>query len=75
MKSDVDQITSACQILRLSSVKQKTGLGRSTIYSYMQRGLFPKPILLGSKCVGWLANEVEGWLAQQIKSSRGGSHD
>ena len=53
-------------ILRLNKVKDRTGLSRSTIYLRIQEGTFPKPIKLGERAVGWLENEVDGWLKQQI---------
>ena len=45
-------------ILRLPSVKAETGASRSTIYLRIQQGLWPKPVRLGPRSVGWPANEV-----------------
>ena len=58
------------KILRLPRVKQDTGLSRSTIYLEVSRGRFPKPIRLGDRAVGWLEQEVQGWLAERIRLSR-----
>lgn len=60
----------ATAILRLPTVKTRTGLSRSTIYNRMKEGDFPKPIRLGPRAVGWLENEVDAWIAEQIKASR-----
>jgi prophage regulatory protein len=57
-------------ILRLPSVKTKTGLSRSTIYQRIAEGRFPKPISLGARAVGWVEAEVEAWLMGQIEQSR-----
>jgi len=57
-------------ILRLPTVKARTGLSRSTIYLRISEGTFPKPISLGSRAVGWIESEVNDWLSQQIKTSR-----
>jgi len=46
-------------ILRLPAVKMSTGLARSTIYLRIAQGLFPRPISLGARAVGWPAHEVE----------------
>lgn len=46
-------------ILRLPEVKRRTGLGRSSIYLKMAQGLFPKPVKLGVRAVGWRQDEVE----------------
>lgn len=59
-------------ILRLPAVKARTGLSRSTIYARIREGegAFPKPVNLGKRAVGWLASDVDAWLAAQIERSR-----
>lgn len=59
-------------ILRLPTVKLRTGLSRSTIYLRMSEGCFPLPISLGGRAVGWIESEVNDWIDQQIDTSRGG---
>jgi len=59
-------------ILRLPTVKDRTGLSRSTIYLRISEGTFPKPISLGSRAVGWIESEINEWLEQIIESSRVG---
>ncbi|WP_018648944.1 MULTISPECIES: AlpA family transcriptional regulator [unclassified Thioalkalivibrio] len=60
----------ATVILRLPSVKARTGLSRSTIYLRVAQGAFPKPIPLGGRAVGWVEEEVDDWLQQQIAVTR-----
>ena len=55
-------------ILRLPAVRQHPGLSRSTIYDAMTRGTFPKPVRLGVRTVGWLASEVDGWVAERVEA-------
>lgn len=57
-------------ILRLPTVKARTGLSRSTIYLRISEDSFPKPVSLGGRAVGWIEAEVDDWLNQQIKASR-----
>ena len=57
-------------ILRLQSVKERTGLSRSTIYLRMAEGTFPRPISLGDRAVGWLERELEDWIELQVRRSR-----
>jgi len=59
-------------ILRLPTVKDRTGLSRSSIYLRMSENSFPKPISLGKggRSVGWIESEIEDWLQQQIETSR-----
>ena len=60
----------ATVILRLPSVKARTGLSRSTIYLRISEDRFPKPISLGGRAVGWIEEEITEWLEEQIKNSR-----
>jgi prophage regulatory protein len=47
------------KFLRLPDVQAMFGLSRSSIYKSISEGLFPKPIPIGTRSVGWLAEEVE----------------
>lgn len=53
-------------ILRLPAVKAETGTSRSTIYLRIQQGLWPKPVKLGPRSVGWPVNEVAALNAARI---------
>jgi prophage regulatory protein len=57
-------------ILRLPDVKASTGLSRSTIYLRVSKGTFPRPVSLGGRAVGWVAEEIQSWLAERIAASR-----
>ena len=57
-------------ILRLPSVKSRTGLSRSTIYLRIAEGTFPRPISLGDRAVGWTASSIDEWVNQRIEESR-----
>lgn len=58
-------------ILRLPAVKARTGLSRSTIYLRIEKGAFPTQVSLGGRAVGWVEAEVDDWLTEKIKESRG----
>ena len=60
----------ANMILRLPAVKSRTGLSRSTLYSKVAEGTFPRPISLGARAVGWIDAEVEAWVSGRIEQSR-----
>lgn len=45
-------------ILRNASVRSECGFGRSTLYLRIKQGLWPKPVRLGERSVGWPADEV-----------------
>jgi prophage regulatory protein len=61
----------AISILRLPEVKTRVGLSRSAIYLAVSRSEFPRPIQLGARTVGWLESEIENWIRERVKSSRG----
>ena len=53
------------QILRLPAVLVRVGLSRSTLYRFVNKRHFPKPVKLGQGetcAVGWLASEVDAWV-------------
>lgn len=50
------------RFLRLPEVIALTGLSRATIYRYADDGLFPRPVKLTKRAVGWKSNEVQTWL-------------
>ncbi len=60
----------ATTILKLPAVKARTGLSRSTIYLRISNGVFPTPVPLGGRAVGWIESEIELWIEQQIEASR-----
>lgn len=53
---------STCAILRRPAVELVTGLGRSAIYDMVAKGLFPKPVRLTAKAVGWLERDIAAWI-------------
>ena len=67
----------AHEILRFPQVIAMTGLPRSTIYAKLadDNDNFPRPIRLGARSVGFVAREIDDYIAQQIEMSRpeGGS--
>ncbi|WP_259196435.1 MULTISPECIES: AlpA family transcriptional regulator [unclassified Pseudomonas] len=55
------------KIIRLKQVCEVTGLARSTVYKFIGEGIFPKPVPLGDRCVGWLESEVYDWILSKIQ--------
>ena len=56
------------KILRLDDVKSKTGLGRTTIYDQVRAGDFPRPIKISSRAIGWIDEEIEGWVQDRVSA-------
>ncbi|HEU5048401.1 MAG TPA: AlpA family transcriptional regulator [Rickettsiales bacterium] len=59
------------RILRLPEVIKRTGWKRSSIYAHEKAGQFPKRVKLGLRSVGWLESEIDAWIENRIKTSRG----
>ena len=58
----------AYTILRLPDVKRQTGHSRSTIYHHISEGIFPRPVSLGARSVGWPDYEVAALNAARVAS-------
>ncbi|MEB0121613.1 AlpA family transcriptional regulator [Pseudomonas sp. CCI1.2] len=56
------------RLIRLKEVKHVTGLGRSTIYKYIEDGVFPKSVSLGERAVAWVESEVMAWVMTRIEA-------
>jgi prophage regulatory protein len=54
------------RVLRIAEVEAVTGKTRTRIYEEIGAGVFPAPVPLGERAVGWLSDEIEAWLAQRI---------
>lgn len=50
------------RIIRLPEVKRRVGLSRSSIYEYIQKGMFPKQVPLGARAVGWFETDIDLWV-------------
>jgi prophage regulatory protein len=57
-------------VLRRPQVQSQTGLTRSAIYQLMSSGQFPQPIQLTKRSVGWIAHEIDEWIASRVTKSR-----
>lgn len=53
-------------IMRLPAVQAECGLARSTIYLRISQGLFPEPVNLGARAVGWPSSDVAAINAARI---------
>ena len=59
------------KLLRLPEVKATTGLSKSTIYSRIAEGTFPKQIPLGPRLVVWVESDIQNWITEQVSAARG----
>lgn len=61
----------APQIVKRPEVEAATGLSRSSLYRLAAAGQFPRPIKLGSRAVGWRADEIAAWIEQRTAERDG----
>lgn len=53
-------------LIRIKEVIKMIGLSRSSIYSYINNGSFPKPIKLSSRSVAWQRSMIERWVLDKV---------
>jgi prophage regulatory protein len=53
-------------MIKLKEVQKLTGLSRSSIYAYIDKGLFPAQVKLGLRSVAWVDSEIESWVESKI---------
>ena len=58
------------RFIKLKEVMDCTGLGRSTIYKYIENKQFPKQISLGDRAVAWLEGEVHDWMMAKLEGRK-----
>jgi prophage regulatory protein len=55
------------RILRIAAVVTRTSLSRTTIWRLVKAKVFPSPIEISERAVGWYASEVDAYLEQRAK--------
>jgi len=59
------------RFLRLNEVKERVGLGRTSIYKLVNENNFPKPVRVLGRNVAWIDSEIDEWMMQRIADERG----
>lgn len=54
------------RFLNISAVVDRTSFSRATIYDFVKRGRFPKPIQISPNRVAWPSSVVSAWIASKI---------
>ena len=57
-------------LIRLPEVCRATGLCRSMIYQLEAAQRFPRRVRIGERAVGWVASEVQLWIAGRVDAHR-----
>jgi prophage regulatory protein len=71
MPHSIREESTVLRLLRLPKVKDRTGLGRSTIYDRVSRGEFPRPVSLGNggRAVAWLESDINAWIQTKVEAA------
>ena len=56
----------ATRFLRMAEVETRVGLKKRTIQNLVNRGLFPKPVNIHERSIGFVESEVESWMQSRI---------
>lgn len=54
------------RIIRLTTVLNRTGLSRTTMYRKMDEGTFPRQVKIGIHGVGWRESAVNRWIDDPV---------
>jgi len=54
------------RLLRFPTVRERTGLSRSTIWRLERRGEFPKHYRIAPNVVAWSEQEVSHWIEERL---------
>ncbi|WP_051303149.1 helix-turn-helix transcriptional regulator [Psychromonas aquimarina] len=52
-------------ILSITDVCEKVNRSRTTLWIWVNQGLFPKPIKMGRRTLGWKEVDFNNWLDKQ----------
>lgn len=55
------------RLLRFPTVRERTGLSRSTIWRLERRGEFPRHRRISANVVAWVETEVVDWIESRVK--------
>lgn len=59
------------RIFNVNELRTEIGLSQRTIWHMVSTGSFPRPIRIGPRRVGWLASEIDAWVAERIRERDG----
>ncbi|MDC9510116.1 MULTISPECIES: AlpA family phage regulatory protein [unclassified Pseudoalteromonas] len=60
------------KIIRLKELREQLQVSKSTLWRWRLDPNFPKPILLGSRSVGFFASDIDAWLLKRKKMTEKG---
>jgi len=61
-------------MVRMNDLLQRLGIGRRTIYDWMEAGTFPRPVNIGGKAVAFYEDEIAAWQKEREEQSLAPPH-
>jgi prophage regulatory protein len=58
------------EFIRLPQILYLTGLGKSSIYKFMEEGHFPQSTKLGSRVTVWQKSDIQDWIKSKIQARK-----
>jgi prophage regulatory protein len=58
------------RIVRMKELSQMIGASEWTIRRWRQKGMFPAPVQLGERNIGWLVGDIRQWLEERKGGDR-----
>ncbi len=68
--NEPNQVAKCIRLIGIEIVMRETSLARSTIYSLVKQGRFPKPVKLATRSSKFVEAEVQDWIKARIEDSR-----
>ncbi|WP_420009731.1 helix-turn-helix transcriptional regulator [Xanthomonas sacchari] len=65
--------TQRLEIERLPSVLARVGRSRASLYRDIAAGIFPSPVKIGARAVGWDSRAVDRWIAARFETAEASS--
>ncbi|MDR0810536.1 MAG: AlpA family phage regulatory protein [Gemmobacter sp.] len=63
------------RIIRMDTVRDRTGLSRSTIYRKIAEGTFPAQLKISINGTGWRESDIDRWVANPVAWRPGSGRD
>lgn len=57
------------RFLDIKEVSKMVGLGKTSIYKYMNKGEFPQCFKVGDKATRWSKNAIDQWMDERVKKN------
>jgi prophage regulatory protein len=70
IKSSDQKIHATIKFYRVNQLIQILSISKSTIWSWVNKGVFPKPHKLGENVTVWSAEEVDEWIKSRLISNK-----